>query len=187
MGDSQDGLTLLPLFSGSEEEGSASPKAAHSPCSGPGGGWARYLLLVQGQVQECACAQGLHVPGLGPQHRVEVEHGGLPLAQERVASGAGEQGLACLTPWRKGMWHQDIHRPQTGTGGHSASAFIQYLLRPSWCPGRGPKGAPAVGPPRELTDHWAPRHTGSSLAAGHGEPAQEEWHLGGPGEVRRGF
>lgn len=81
---------------GVEGEGSTSPKHPPLRLPRPRGGVGLYLLLAQGQVQERPPAQRLHVPRLGPQHGVEVEQGGLPLAQERVASGAGEQGLAGL-------------------------------------------------------------------------------------------
>lgn len=113
------------VFMGISQSGRPDPIPAlpqsvpHCACPGPGGS-GLHLLLVQGQVQERPPAQRLHVPRLGPQHGVEVEQGGLLLAQERVASGAGEQGLAGLAPWRKGCGIRATHWPQRVTGWQQA-------------------------------------------------------------------
>lgn len=86
-------LALRPLSWGAEKEGSASPEHHHLLCP-KWGAWGWYLLLIQGQVQECPAAQCLCVPRLSPQHGGEVKHGCLLLTQEAVTAGSGEQGLS---------------------------------------------------------------------------------------------
>lgn len=86
-------LVLRPLSWGPEKECSASPEHHHLPCP-KWGAWDWYLLLIQGQVQECPAAQCLCIPWLSPQHGGEVKHGCLFLAQEAVTAGSGKQGLS---------------------------------------------------------------------------------------------
>lgn len=109
MGGPQSGRPdPAPSLSGGLKRKAAPPPSHPRPsCPVAGGERGRYLLLAQGQVQECPSAQRGHVARLRPQHGVEVEHGGLLLAQERIAAGAREQGLTGLTPWRKRVGGQD--------------------------------------------------------------------------------
>lgn len=145
------GPALLLVSSGVERR--IPPLSAPPPAQPQMGRWGRYLLLVQGQVQERPAAQRLRVARLSPQHRVEVEHGRLLPAQEPVTAGASEQGLICLTPWRK---RGGIRmRPRLGTARSCVSARIQHLLHLSWCPKGSGQGCTSPGATRELTD---PRH-----------------------------
>lgn len=96
------------LCASAEKEGGRAGSSPNPLAHPRWGGRPRYLLLAQGQVQKRPATQRQRVLGLSPQHGVEVEHGRLLLAQERVTAGTGEQGLRRLTPWRKGVWHWDV-------------------------------------------------------------------------------
>lgn len=115
-------------------------------------------------MQERPPAQRPRVPRLRPQHRVEVEHGGPAAAQEAIAAGAGEQGLAGLTACGKGRVASGPSAAARGAGGRSAGLHRAFPVSPLVRDGGGHLG--------ELPDHWAPRHArGSPVAPGAGSQA----------------
>lgn len=76
----------------------------------------QYLLLAQGQLYKHPPTQSLHVPWLGPQHGVEVKHGGFLLAQEPVAVGMVSRDSLAWLPVGGGTQDAAVAPPGTRPG-----------------------------------------------------------------------